>query len=150
MNYYKFIVAYDGTDYCGWQFQPEKPTIAGELSKTFERVFATKASIVGASRTDSGVHAIGQVALCRTELSISSESLMWAWNNRLPSSISIRSCTQADDTFHPQRCVKQKTYQYHISFSRPLPYLHRYSWFLQAKPDLEKLNSCSSVMCGHA
>lgn len=148
MNYFKCIIAYDGTDYCGWQYQPNKPTITGVLKNTFENVFCQKATIVGASRTDAGVHAYGQVALCRTELALEAQSLLWAWNNRLPSSITIRACTTADQQFHPQRNVYCKTYQYHICTERPLPYAHRYQWFVRKCIDYGKLADCLQIFVG--
>jgi tRNA pseudouridine38-40 synthase len=130
LNYYKIIVAYDGTDYCGWQLQPNEPTIVQALQKTFYRVFACNATIVGASRTDSGVHALGQVAVCRTDLDLDAQQLVWAWSNRLPGDIVIRSCERVDETFHPQHNVLQKTYHYYFCCERPLPMDSRYRWYV--------------------
>ncbi|MGB8366856.1 MAG: tRNA pseudouridine(38-40) synthase TruA [Candidatus Babeliales bacterium] len=129
MNRYKFVVAYDGTDYFGWQEQKNKLSIVGELKKAFKYVFDKEISIVGASRTDAGVHALGQVALCRTDLAISVQQLQWAWNNVLPSSIVIKSLEQAKLLFHPFYRVEQKTYHYHFFLNRPLPFLSRYGWY---------------------
>ncbi|HEB41881.1 MAG TPA: tRNA pseudouridine(38-40) synthase TruA, partial [Candidatus Dependentiae bacterium] len=115
MNRYKLVIAYDGTDYCGWQEQKDKPSITSVLKKTFNSVFGKEISIVGASRTDAGVHALGQVALGRTDLvAIPAERLQRAWNNVLPAHIVIRSLDQAVPSFHPFYNVEQKTYHYHF------------------------------------
>jgi len=121
MNHrYKFIVSYDGTDYCGWQEQKKKPSITAVLKETFNSAFSKKISIVGASRTDAGVHALGQVVLGRTDLAIPTERLQCAWNNVLPAHIVIRSLDQAVPSFHPFYNVEQKTYHYHFFFKPPI------------------------------
>ena len=148
MNYYKIIVAYDGTDYFGWQFQPDRPTIVQALQDSFKKVFKSDVIIVGASRTDAGVHALGQVAVCRTELDIDAQRLLWAWNNRLQKDIMIRSCERVDETFHPQRSVEQKTYRYYFCLERPLPMTSRYRWYVRKEPNLEKLRECLNIFVG--
>ena len=148
VNYYKITVAYDGTDYCGWQLQPDEPTIVQALQNTFHKVFACDVVIVGASRTDAGVHALGQVAVCRTQLDIDAQQLLWAWNNRLPQDIAICSCERVDERFHPQRNVAQKTYRYYFCCDRPLPMTSRYRWYVRKKPNMAKLNDCLRVFIG--
>ena len=101
MKRYKLIIAYDGTDYNGWQQQPGVPTVEGMLKKRFYAAFQTSVKILGASRTDSGVHALGQVASCTTELDIEPEKLRKAWNNVLPPSIVIRKLTAVPKIFIP-------------------------------------------------
>jgi tRNA pseudouridine38-40 synthase len=148
VNYYRCTIAYDGTDYFGWQFQPDRITVVQTLQQTFHKVFHCDASIVGASRTDAGVHALGQVAVCRTELDIDVRHIMWAWNNRLPHDIMIRSCERVDDNFHPQRNVLQKTYRYYFCCERPLPQVSRYRWYVRKKPDMLKLQKCLDIFVG--
>jgi len=148
VNYYKSIIAYDGTDYFGWQFQPDRATIVQALQDGFKKVFKSDVAIVGASRTDAGVHALGQVAVCRTELDIDAQQLLWAWNNRLRKDIMIRSCERVDETFHPQRSVQQKTYRYYFCLERPLPMVSRYQWYVRREPDREKLRTCLNVFVG--
>jgi len=148
VNHYKCIIAYDGTDYCGWQMQPNCPTVTQTLQSTFYAVFGVEATIIGASRTDAGVHALGQVAVCRTELTLDPKKLMWAWNNRLKSSVMIRSCDCVEDSFHPQKNVFQKTYTYHFSCNRPLPHKARYCSYIRKKIDIEKLKACLSIFIG--
>lgn len=127
---YKIIVSYDGTNYYGWQEQDGLPTVAGILQKQYARIFGHQITLVGASRTDGGVHALGQVARFYSPLDISSERFCAAWNAHLPRDMHIRSFERVQDGFHPQRNVDYKIYQYHISVRRPLPFLSRYvTWF---------------------
>jgi len=129
MQKYKIIVAYDGTDFQGWQIQPSVITVVSHLQKTFKEIFGHEISIVGASRTDAGVHALGQVALCRTRLELDPDRMATAWNNGLPKSILIRSAQIANPQFHIFADVLEKTYFYHLFYRRPLPFLARYGWF---------------------
>ncbi len=119
------VVAYDGTAYHGWQEQPAVSTVVGELKRRFREVFGRKVTIIGASRTDAGVHALGQVALVKTDFPIEPQRLRAAWNALLPADIHIRSLVVAEPDFHPQRNVLQKTYWYHISTERMLPFFAR-------------------------
>lgn len=123
------VVAYDGTAYHGWQVQPEVPTVAGVLEKRFQDVFKKHIKLIGASRTDAGVHALGQVASFALDHTIAPETMLFAWNNVLPPDILIRSLDVVCDTYHPQRQVIQKTYYYHFFEQRPLPFLGRYGFF---------------------
>ncbi len=149
MNRYKLVIAYDGTDYCGWQEQKDKPSITGILKKAFNSIFGKEISIVGASRTDAGVHALGQVALGRTDLvAIPAERLKRAWNNVLPAHIVIRSLDQAVPSFHPFYNVEQKTYHYHFFLNRPLPFLSRYGWYYPYPIDGAMLKNALNFFIG--
>ncbi len=148
LTYYKFIVSYDGTDYAGWQEQPDQKTIAGTLKKTFERVFRKEIALVGASRTDAGVHALGQTARFYTDIQARPERFKDAWNNKLPPDIVIHSLEKITDAFHPQRNVLQKTYFYHFYLGRPLPFTQRYAWFYQYPVDILKLQQCLNIFVG--
>lgn len=128
--------------------QPDHPTIVSALQKSFHKVFKVDAIIVGASRTDAGVHAVGQVALCRTEIDLPAEHLMWAWNNRLPLDIKICSMNVVDENFHPQRNVEQKTYRFHFFTERPCPLYARYGMYVRRIPDINKLKECMSIFVG--
>lgn len=125
---YRIVVAYDGTDYHGWQIQPGLRTVVSTLLAAFTRVFGVEGSMIGASRTDRGVHAWGQVARLKTFLDIDPERLRHAWNNALPPSILIREITK-HDFFHPQHEVAVKEYRYLFFTRRPAPHLARYGWF---------------------
>ncbi len=126
MKHYMLRIAYDGTEYAGWQVQPDARSVAGTLLQAFEKVFGKTCFFVGASRTDAGVHAYDQVARVRTDVAISPDAMLLAWNNRLPSDISIRSIVEVDEHFHPQFGVAYKEYWYHFFTERPLPFLARF------------------------
>ena len=139
MKKYKIIVAYDGTDYCGWQIQPKDPSIVETMQKTWLRVFGQPITIIGASRTDSGVHALGQIAMIKTAhpAQLTPEQIKTIWNAHLPPSIMIRQLTEAQEHFHPCCNVKQKTYLYTIFLRKPLPMVARYGWHYQLSNQLD-------------
>jgi tRNA pseudouridine38-40 synthase len=148
MKRYKIIVAYDGTAYHGWQVQKELPTVAGTLQSTFSQVFGQEISILGASRTDAGVHALGQVATFNSALVIAPNSMLHAWSNSLPADIVIRLLEETASDFNPHQYVHYKTYQYHFFLSRPLPFVARYGWFYHYPVNLEKLHACLQTFVG--
>jgi tRNA pseudouridine38-40 synthase len=151
MNYYKIFVAYDGTDFHGWQIQPEKRSIASQLKKSFQVAFKCNVDILGASRTDAGVHALGQIARCQTELNLDQNTIFNAWNNSLPNSISIRSLEKTSyEQFHPLQNVSQKTYLYHIFLERPLPLVSRYGWYWKFinQVDTQKFQTALKLFLG--
>ncbi len=145
---YKMIVAYDGTDYHGWQQQQHCSSIAQTLQDYFKRIFNRSITVIGASRTDAGVHAAGQVVLFTTDLRIDLSAMEKAWNNILPPAILIRSISRVDDTFFPQRNVRQKIYHYHFFLERPLPFAARYGWYYRYPVSLEKLRDCLQAFVG--
>ena len=154
MNPYKIIVAYDGTDYHGWQEQAFNiSTIAGVMQNRFQKVFGHAIKVVGASRTDAGVHASGQVARFYTDLELSPEIMQRAWNGALPPAIHIRSlepiCKNNEEhLFHPQHDVKEKTYQYFFSLKRPFPFFARYCHFHAHALDVDKMRDCLQLFIG--
>lgn len=126
---YKLRIAYDGTAYQGWQVQPNGPTVAGTLERTFTDTFGHALSMVGASRTDSGVHALDQVARVRTDLAIAPDKLQHAWNNALPDDIVITQLDEAPPKFHPHHDLAYKEYEYTLFLERPLPLTTRFGWW---------------------
>jgi len=148
MKIYKLTIAYDGSDYSGWQAQNHKPSIAAALNHAFKKVFKTEIKVLGASRTDAGVHALGQVARIKTDLAIPAEKLKWAWNNALPADISIRSLELVDDSFNPFCNVAQKIYYYHFFVERPLPFTQRYGYFYPYKIDFDVLKKALQFFVG--
>lgn len=148
MKTYKLLIAYDGSNYFGWQAQNHKPSIAGAMNHAFTKVFKTEMRILGASRTDAGVHALGQVARIKTDLAISPEKLQWAWNNALPADITIRSLKQVEDSFNPFCNVAQKIYHYHFFTERPLPFIQRYGYFYPYKLDIQLLRDALQTFVG--
>lgn len=139
MKQYTLVIAYDGTGYHGWQEQRDLVTISSVLQSTFCKVFGTDVGLVGASRTDAGVHALGQVARATVpaSLNVDAATLLRAWNASLPCDIHIRSLEPMQPNFHPQKKVLDKLYQYHIFTKRPLPMVARYGYHYTYKWSLE-------------
>ena len=104
--------------------------------------------MAGSSRTDAGVHALGQVVSFKTDLKITPIALKQAWNGRLPTDIHIRSIEPVSDDFYSQRDVRQKTYWYHIFPQRPLPFFARYGLPYRFPFDVDKLQSCLQLFVG--
>ena len=150
MQKFKILIAYDGTDFSGWAAQPGKITLASTLEKTFYKIFNQEITILGASRTDAGVHALGQVAQFHADLVTTDEAIKKAWNDLLPPSIHIRKLERVDDSFNPCRRVKQKTYYYVLFLEKPLPFVARFGWHYRFIHfvDLEKFYHCLQLYVG--
>lgn len=148
MQKYKMIVSYDGTDFFGWQWQQEKPSVVGVMQSSFFKLFNERITIIGASRTDAGVHALGQVASFTCAISLESNVMMCAWNDALPSTIVIKEIVAVDAAFHPMCNVAQKTYRYYISLHRPLPFAQRYHYFFRHKLDIDCLQEVLAAFVG--
>lgn len=149
-NVYKIVISYDGTDFHGWQKQPIAVTIQSQLKNSFEAAFNCKAAILGASRTDAGVHALGQIARVRTTLSLSTDKILEVWNRVLPQSIVIRNVSIANKDFHPLYNVIQKTYYYHLFLKQPLPFIARFGWYFKFIDyvDFEKFERALALYIG--
>ncbi len=146
---YKLLVAYDGTAYQGWQAQtPMDKTIAGTLQKSFQSIFKMPMTLRGVSRTDAGVHAMGQVVRVRTDLDLDPAKIEFAWNNRLPSDIIVRQVERVPTAYRLQEGIVEKVYLYHFFTSRPTPFQSRYGWYVQYPVDLEKLQKCLQLLVG--
>lgn len=143
------VVAYDGTDYHGWQFQPGVPTIEGELNKALRELLGEEISVIGASRTDSGVHALCNAAVFDTDTRIPAEKLSYALNQRLPEAIKIQRSMEVANNFHPRHCNSKKTYEYRIlNCGFPLPTRRRYSHFTYVYLDVEKMRKAADYLVG--
>lgn len=142
-------VSYDGTAYCGWQIQPGKKTIEGVLNHCIFELTGEAAEVIGASRTDSGVHALGNIAVFDTESSIPAEKFSYALNQRLPEDIRIREAREVDLTFHPRRCESRKTYEYRIyNAPFPLPTKRLYTHFTYVPLDTELMRQGAAFLVG--
>lgn len=148
MNKYKMIVSYDGTDYYGWQSLKGLPSVAATMQKVFAKTFGAEIIIKGASRTDAGVHAMGQVAMFKTDLALAPDKMKFAWNNRLPADIVIRSIEQVDLAHSIYDDISFKIYHYHFFTHRPLPFAQRYGYYHYYTLDIEKLKHCLQVFVG--
>lgn len=114
MKRVKLEVAYDGTNYCGWQLQPQEPTVEAQLNRALSELLQEDITVIGASRTDSGVHALANVAVFDTESRIPAEKIAQAVNQHLPEDIRVQRSEEVEVDFHPRRCVSRKTYEYRI------------------------------------
>lgn len=141
-------IAYDGTNYQGWQEQPGRPTIAGTLQNSFKDVFGAPIKIVGASRTDAGVHAQEQFGRFYSDVTVDPQTMLVAWNRRLPKDIVVTHIAHAHDEFHPHHNVQQKEYHYVIYTQRPSPTVARYGWWYDRPLDLEKLRQSFATLVG--
>ena len=121
----KLVLEYDGTCYAGWQRQPDQPTIQESIERAIQQVSQINVSVIGAGRTDSGVHARGQVASFRTELDWPASNWMRALNAVLPKDIAVRSSTLMDDLFHAQHDARGKLYTYRILHRPARPTIDR-------------------------
>lgn len=149
MKRYKLIVAYDGTNYCGWQVQPEAVTIEGVLNETLSVVLKENIQVIGASRTDAGVHACGNVAVFDSETPIPGDKLMFALNPRLPEDVRIVDSCQVADDFHPRYCDTRKTYEYHIQNGKVLfPTRRLYSHWVTKPLDVEAMEEAGQYLVG--
>ena len=149
MKRFKLIVAYDGTNYCGWQVQPGVPTIEGELNKALTKLTGEEIQVIGASRTDAGVHAFGNVAVFDSDTPVPGDKLLFALNPRLPEDIRIVDSRQVPDDFHPRYCDTRKTYEYHIQTGRtPFPTKRLYSHWLPRHLDVEAMNEAGKYLVG--
>lgn len=148
MKRYKIVIAYDGTDFCGWAPQPTMASVAQVMQDTFYTIFREQIVLVGASRTDAGVHALGQVARFHSSVEVDVATMHNAWNARLPTTIVIRSLECVADGFHPHHAIQNKTYYYHFFLTRPLPFFQRYGAYFPGKFDHDRLNKTLELFVG--
>ena len=146
---FKIIIEYDGTNYHGWQRQKHDRTIQQEIEQALSTMTAGRVTLNGSGRTDTGVHALGQVAnfLCETDLPES--TFQKGLNSLLPDDIVIRDCRLVDEIFHARYDVKSKVYHYRI-LNRKLPsaFERQYAWFIRRKLDTAAMRSAIADIIG--
>lgn len=149
MERYMLEVAYDGTNYCGWQVQPGLPTIEGELNKALSGLLGCETEVIGASRTDSGVHGLGNVAVFDADTRIPGEKFKYALNQRLPEDIRVQTSRQVAPDFHPRHRESRKTYQYRICCREiELPTERLYAHFTYRKLKVEPMRKAAAYIVG--
>ena len=142
-------VAYDGTEYSGWQVQPNAVTIEGELNKALKDLLGEEIQVIGASRTDAGVHSLGNVCVFDTESPIPAEKMSYALNTRLPEDIRVIESKEVEEDFHPRHCDSVKTYEYRIWNDKfPSPTLRLYSHFSYRDIDTDKMREAAAKLVG--
>mgnify|MGYP004497252877 FL=1 len=143
------IVAYDGTNYHGWQIQPNAVTIEQILNEKLSELLKEDIQVIGASRTDAGVHAEGNVAVFDTNTSIPGEKISYALNHLLPEDIVIQESFEVEPDFHPRKCDSIKTYQYRIlNRNFNLPVKGRNAYHFYRKLDLDKMREAAAYFVG--
>ncbi len=142
-------VAYDGTNYHGWQIQPNGETIEGILNRCLSDLTGEQIEVIGASRTDSGVHAMGNVAVFDMDSPIPADKISYALNRRLPEDIRVRKSEEVPADFHPRHCVSRKTYEYRIySADFPMPMKRLYSHYTYVPLDTDRMRRAAEYLVG--
>lgn len=142
-------VAYDGTNYHGWQIQLNGETIEGVLNRCLSELMQENIEVIGASRTDSGVHAMGNIAVFDTQSLIPPEKIAYALNARLPEDIKIQDSKEVDINFHPRHCDSRKTYEYRIyNATFPMPTKRLYSYFTYVPMNVERMREAAAYFVG--
>ena len=143
------VVAYDGTAYHGWQIQPNGITIESELNRCLSDLVGEEIKVSGASRTDSGVHALGNLAVFDTNSPIPGEKMSYALNQRLPEDIRIQKSMEVALDFHPRKTETRKTYEYRITCAEfPIPTKRLYSHYTYHNPDVEAMKAAAGYFIG--
>ena len=142
-------VAYDGTDFHGWQVQPGVRTVEGELNTCLSELLGAEVQVIGASRTDAGVHALGNLAVFDTESNIPAEKFAYALNCKLPSDVKVQKSEEVAADFHPRKCDSVKTYEYHIDSGEfPMPINSRYAYYTYHTPDVKLMREAAKYIVG--
>lgn len=143
----KLIIEYDGTHFCGWQYQPNLRTVQNEIEKALQKLLQHATRIIGAGRTDSGVHALGQVACFKTEKTYTLTIIEKALNRFLPLDIRILGVEEVPLSFNPRFAAIKRHYRYQIVKKRHA--INRwYAWYCKTPLDLEKMKSAARLLVG--
>jgi tRNA pseudouridine38-40 synthase len=149
MRNLKLTLSYDGTDFSGWQVQPDAPTVQGTLVSAIGRITGEKVLPQGSGRTDAGVHALAQVATFGTESSVPPENFLKALNDILPASVRVIEVAEAPAGFHARHAAQAKTYRYRIyRESICSPFLARYVWHYPYPLDEEAMARAGALVAG--
>ena len=148
MNF-KLTISYDGSDFSGWQIQPNERTIQDEIQTAIQNIFQNKdIKLYGSGRTDSGVHAIEQTAnFLVKDSNINEKQIVRAINSKISKDIYIIDCKKMNENFNSRYSAKKREYLYRISRNYS-PFLRRYSWYQKYNIDFNKLQKCSDIILG--
>ena len=145
----KMVVAYDGTNYCGWQIQPNGVTIEQKLNEALTDLLQEPIKVTGASRTDAGVHSLGNVCIFDTNTRMPAEKISYALNTRLPEDIVVLDSCQVPESFHPRFSKSRKTYEYRIlnqKFRNPTRRLDTHFYYYDL--DVEAMQRAAAYLVG--
>jgi tRNA pseudouridine38-40 synthase len=149
MPTFKLTLAYDGADFCGWQVQPEQRTVQGELESAWREITGETVRVIATSRTDSGVHALGQVVGVQSESRLTAAELFGGINAKLPSDILLVSLEDVAPDFHATRDARQKRYRYQIHNDRSRPLFDRSRvWHVPLPLDAEAMHRAGQALVG--
>ena len=149
MRRIRLTVAYDGTNYHGWQLQNNGITIEAELNRCLTQLLGEQIQVIGASRTDSGVHALGNIAVFDTETRMPADKVSYALNQRLPEDIRIQKSEEVALDWHPRHCESRKTYEYRIYRGEfPMPTKRLYSYFTYHPLNVENMRKAAALLVG--
>ena len=145
----RLTVAYDGTAYHGWQVQGNGITIESELNRVLSELLKEPVKVMGASRTDAGVHALCNIAVFDTENPMPADKFSYALNQRLPEDIRIQKSEEVAPDWHPRYCPSRKTYEYRIYRAEfPMPVKRLYSYFTYRPLYVEKMRRAAAFLEG--
>jgi len=149
MRNIRLLIEYNGTNYQGWQVQPKGPTIQGMVEEKLALITGEAVHLIGSGRTDSGVHAFGQVANFKTKSQLNIHSIQKALNSLLPPDIMIRRAEEVEEGFDARKQSKSKVYEYRI-LNRELrsAFDHEYAWHIPQKLDLEEMRKATRILIG--
>ena len=149
MRRIRLVVSYDGSSYVGWQAQPNGTSVEEVLGSALSRLLKEEVTVIGASRTDSGVHADGNIAVFDTESRIPADKFRFALNEFLPRDIVIQDSDEVPLTYHPRKVNARKTYEYRILNRKiPLPKERNYAYFYYYPLDAQKMDRAAKVLLG--
>lgn len=149
MRNIRLVLAYDGTDFHGWQRQPNLPTIQECLESAVEKLIRERVVVWGSGRTDAGVHASHQVANFKTKCGIPCENLLKALNNLLPLAVRVKEASEVDQAFHARYHVRAKTYRYRILQAPSCsPFIGRFVWHYPYALDRERMAKAARLIEG--
>lgn len=149
MRNIKLVVEYDGTNYCGWQIQPGVNTIQGVIESCLTKIVKADTQIIGAGRTDAGVHALGQVANFKTNSKMTTEQFKIALNSILPKDIVIKEVDEVDHNFHARYSAVSRTYEYTIINAKtPSAFLRNYAYLVPKPLDINLMADACNILLG--
>jgi len=149
MQNFKLTIEYDGTAYKGWQRQAEEPTVQAEIERALGQMTRANITLIGAGRTDAGVHALGQVANFRCDTRLTPEAILKGLNSLLPPDIAIRDCCRVPQQFHARFAAKSKRYQYCILNRAERAAVGRdYAWFIHRPLNARDMEQAAEPLIG--
>jgi tRNA pseudouridine38-40 synthase len=149
MPHFRILLAYDGTDYVGWQRQANGVSIQEVIEDALAGLDGRAVAVAGAGRTDSGVHALGQVAAFTIERALAPDAVLRALNARLPDDIRVMAAEEVPPAFHPRFDARAKTYRYRIWNGEVIsPFERRYAWHVAGPLDADAMRAAAALIVG--